>query len=88
MKAAALAVAGTAAGVVGGAIVGSKLGKKPKKVLGMKLPGTGGGGIDGLTKQVVKASKEFNKAGKQIGELAEEVRTVRKKAEKVGDAFS
>ena len=82
-----LAVVGTAAGVVGGAVLGSKLVKKPKKVLGMKLPGSGGG-IDGLVKEVGKAGKQFQKAGKQFGELADEVRTVRKKAEKVSDAIS
>ena len=35
-----------------------------------------------------KLAKEVGKAGKQLGTLAEEVRTVRKKAEKVGSAVS
>jgi hypothetical protein len=74
-------VLGTAAGVVGGAVLGSRMGRRPKRVLGVKVPGTGGGGLDGL-------AKEISRAGRHFGELAEEVRTVRKKAEKVGDAFS
>ena len=44
-------------------------------------PGGGGRGRDGL-------AKEIRRAGKHFGELAEGVRTVRKKAEKVGDAVS
>jgi len=73
--------------VVGGAVLGSKMGKKPKKVLGMSVPGTGGG-LNAVAKEVGKATKQVKKAGKQFNDLADEVRTVRKKAEKVGDAFS
>jgi hypothetical protein len=80
-------VIGTAAGVVGGAVIGTKFARKPKKVLGMSIPGTGGG-LNGLTKEVGKAAKQFKKAGKQFNELADEVKTVRAKAEKVGNAVS
>ena len=68
-------------------MLGSKFAKKPKRVLGMKVPGTGGG-IDGLTKQVGKAGKQFNKASKQFGQLTNEVRTAREKAEQVGKVIS
>jgi hypothetical protein len=76
-----------AAGLIGGAVLGTRLGKKPKKVLGIKVPGTGGG-IDGLAKQVGKAGKQFKKANKQLGDLTHEVRTAREKAEEVGKVIS
>ena len=41
-----------------------------------------------MAKQVKKASKNAKKAGKQIGELTEEVRAARKKAEDIGKAIS
>jgi hypothetical protein len=75
------------AGIVGGVVLGSKFARKPKRVLGVKVPGTGGG-IDGLTKQIGKAGKEFTRASKQLGELTDEVRTAKKKAEQVGKAIS
>src|SRR3954454_6712036 len=74
------AVVGAAAGVVGGVILGRK-GKAPKKVLGVKVPGTGGAGFDGLADNVGNAAK-------QLGKLASEVREARQRAEKVGKALS
>ena len=76
-----------AAGVVGGVVLGTKLNHKPKRVLGVPIPGTGRG-LDGVAKQVKKSGKQAAKVGKQIGELTEEVRTARKKAEDVGKAIS
>jgi len=76
-----------AAGVVGGVVLGTKLNSKPKKVLGVKIPGTGAG-MTGVAKQVKKSGKQAKKVGKQIGELTEEVRAARKKAEDVGKAIS
>jgi hypothetical protein len=73
------AVVGAAAGVVGGVILGRK-GKGPKKVLGIKVPGTGSG-FDGLAKNVGNAANQF-------GRLAGEVREARQRAEKVGKALS
>ena len=61
-------------------MLGSKLGRKPKRVLGVKVPGTGSG-VDGLAKQV-------GKAGKQLARLTDEVRTAREKAEQVGTVIS
>jgi hypothetical protein len=72
---------------VGGVVLGSKFARKPKKVLGVKVPGTGGG-VDGLAKQIGKAGKQFTKASKQIGELTDEVRGAKEKAEKVGKVIS
>ena len=54
---------------------------------GIHVPGTGGG-IDGLAKQVGKAGKQFKKASKQVGQLTDEVRAAREKAEQVGKAIS
>jgi len=76
-----------AAGLIGGAVLGARLGNKPKKVLGIPVPGSGGG-IDGLAKQVGKASKQFKKASKQVGQLTDEVRAAREKAEEIGKALS
>jgi hypothetical protein len=53
----------------------------------MPIPGTGTG-LNGVAKQVKKAGKQFKKTSKQIGELTDEVRTARKKAEDVGKAIS
>ncbi len=41
-----------------------------------------GAGIGGLTKQIGKAGKQFTQGGKQIGELTDEVRAAREKAER------
>jgi hypothetical protein len=68
-------------------VLGSKFARKPKKVLGVKVPGTGGG-VDGLAKQIGKAGKQFTKASKQLGELTDEVRTAKEKAEQVGKVIS
>ena len=76
----ALAGAGTLAGLVGGVVLGGRLARKPKRVLGVKVPGTGTG-VDGLAKQI-------GKAGRQFGELAGEVRAARQKAEQVGKVIS
>jgi hypothetical protein len=76
----ATAAVGAAAGVVGGFVFGRRRGHA-KKVLGVRIPGTGGRGMDGL-------AKEVRKAGKQFGHLASEVKTTRKKAEDVGKALS
>jgi hypothetical protein len=54
--------------------------RRPRKVLGLPIPGTGSG-MNGL-------AKEVRKAGKQFGKLANEVQTTRKKAEDVGSALS
>jgi hypothetical protein len=80
-------VATAAVGLVGGVVLGTRLNSKPKKVLGMKVPGTGSG-LDGVAKQVKKAGKHAKSAGKQIGELTEEVRAARQKAEDLGKAIS
>jgi hypothetical protein len=61
-------------------VLGSRFARRPKRVLGIKVPGTGGG-LDGLAKQI-------GKAGKQLGELTDEVRATRQKAERVGKAIS
>jgi hypothetical protein len=61
--------------------------RKPKKVLGVPIPGTGNG-LNGLAKQVSKAGKQLGKTGKQVGQLTDEVRAAREKAEEVGKVIS
>jgi hypothetical protein len=56
-------------------------GRRRKKVLGVRIPGTGSGGVDDLAKSVGQASK-------QLARLADEVNTGRKKAEEIGKALS
>jgi hypothetical protein len=68
-------------------VLGKTLGNKPKRILGMKVPGTGAG-LDGVAKQVNKTGKQFDRASKQVAELTDEVRTARKKVEDVGKAIS
>ena len=68
-------------------MLGKSLGNKPKRVLGVKVPGTGAG-LDGVAKQVKKAGKQLQKTSKQVADLTDEVRTARKKAEDVGKAIS
>jgi hypothetical protein len=80
-------IATAAAGLVGGVVLGRSMGHRPKKVLGVKVPGTGSG-LDGVAKQVKKTGKQLRKASKQVAELTDEVRTARKKAEDVGKAIS
>jgi Na+/glutamate symporter len=76
----ASAAAGAAAGIVGGVVLERYGIKRPrKKVLGIPMPGRRNG-LDGLTKQV-------GEAGKQFGKLASEVRTTREKAGEVGKAL-
>jgi hypothetical protein len=80
-------LATAAAGLVGGVILGTRLAGKPSRVLGVPVPGTGRR-LRGLVGQVGKASKQFKSAGKQVGELTNEVRAVREKAEEIGRAIS
>jgi len=69
-----------AAGVVGGVVLDrTKLGRK-KRVMGIPMPGTGKG-LDGFTRQI-------GEAGKQFGKLANEVKEARERAEQVGKALS
>jgi hypothetical protein len=68
-------------------VLGTRLGGKPKRILGVKVPGTGSG-LDGVAKQVKKAGKQLGKTSKQVAELTDEVRAAKKKAEDVGKAIS
>ena len=78
-KNAVVPVATAAAGIVGGVVLGRRH-RRPRRVLGVPIPGTGNG-LNGV-------AKEIQKAGKQLGNLAVEVQTTRKKAEDVGKAIS
>ena len=73
-------VATVALGAVGGVLLERRGLKRRRKVLGIPLPRSRNG-LDGLT-------KEIGEAGKQFGKLAREVSTTRKKAEEVGKAIS
>jgi hypothetical protein len=76
----ATAAIAAAAGVVGGVVLDRKKLTRKRRVLGIPVPGTGGG-VDGFTRQV-------GEAGKQLGRLANEVKTAREKAEQVGKALN
>jgi hypothetical protein len=76
----ATATAGAAAGVAGGLILGRAALKRPRKVLGITLPGQTAG-LSGV-------AKEIGGAGKQLGKLASEVRAAREKAEEIGKVLS
>jgi len=73
-------VATGAAGLVAGAVLGTRLGKKPKRVFGVRLPGSG----RDLHDVVKQAGKQFKKASRQVGQLTSEVQAARKKAEEIG----
>ena len=47
---------GVAAGLVGGAVLGTRLAKKPKRVLGLRVPGSSSR-LDGVAKQVGKVRR-------------------------------
>jgi hypothetical protein len=81
VKNAAFPVATAMAGAAAGIALGQRQSKRRKKVLGVPIPGTRSGGVDGLAKNV-------GEAGKQLARLADEVRTGRKKAEEIGKALS
>jgi hypothetical protein len=78
---AALPLATAAAGTIAGVLVGRRRRGRQRKVLGVSIPGTGGGGVDALAKSI-------GEAGKQLSKLADEVRTGREKAEQIGKALS
>jgi hypothetical protein len=77
-----IGVAAGAAGLVGGAVLGTRLAGKPKRVLGVRVPGSGRG-LDDVAKRVGKAGKEFSKAGEQVGQLTSEVQAARNKADEI-----
>ena len=70
----ATATVAAAAGIAGGVLLGRN--KRPRKVLGITLPGQNVG-LAGVAKQI-------SEAGQQFGKLATEVRTAREKAEQIG----
>jgi hypothetical protein len=80
-KSAAFPVASAMAGAAAALALAQRQSKRRKKVLGVSIPGTGSGGVDGLAKNI-------GEAGKQLARLADEVRTGRKKAEEIGKALS
>jgi len=71
---------GAAAGVAGGVLLGRSVAKRPKKVLGVKVPGQQPNFSD--------VARGVREAGKQFGKLAGEVRAAREKAEEIGKALS
>jgi hypothetical protein len=79
---AVVAVATGAVGLIGGAVLGTRLANRPKRVLGVRVPGSGRG-LDDVAKQVAKAGKQFTNAGQQVGQLRIEVQAARRKAEEL-----
>jgi len=58
--------------------------RKPRKVLGVKLPTQQKADLSGLS----HLAKSVNDAGRQFGKLAGEVRQARQKAEEIGRVLS
>jgi hypothetical protein len=71
---AATAALGAAAGVLV-----ERRHRRPRKVLGIPIPGIGNG---------TDLARHIRRAGEQFGHLASEVRSTRKKAENIGKAIS
>ena len=69
-----------ALGVAGGVLLGRTTLKKNRKVLGVPIPGVK---ID-----MADMSKQIGEASKQFGRLANEVKTARERAEKIGKAIT
>ena len=69
-----------ALGVAGGVLLGRTTLKKNRKVLGVPIPGVK---ID-----MADMSKQIGEAGKQFSRLANEVKTARERAEKIGKAIT
>jgi hypothetical protein len=74
-------VASAMAGAAAAIALSQRNAKRPKKVLGVSIPGTGrNGGTDGLARNVGEVAK-------QLARLADEVRSGRQKAEEIGKAL-
>ena len=80
VKGVVVPVATAALGAAAGVVLGRTALARRRKVLGVKVPGTGGG-LDTLAKNV-------GEAGKQLGRFAGEVRVAREKAEEIGKALT
>jgi hypothetical protein len=75
-------VATGAAGLVGGAVLGALLGSKPKRILGVRVPGSGRG-LEDVVKQAGKAGKQFKNASREVGQLTSEVQAARGKVQEL-----
>lgn len=71
---------GAAAGIASGVLLGTTIAKRPKKVLGIRVPYR--------QADFSAVVRSVNSAGKQLGALASEVRTARQKAEEIGKALT
>jgi hypothetical protein len=80
----ATAAIGAAAGVAGGVLLG---GKRPRKVLGITVPGSKNG-LAGVAKEVNGAGKQFGKLANEIGAVGREIREARERAKEIGKALS
>lgn len=70
-----------AIGVVGGVLLGRTALQRQHKILGLPLPSKVDIDLGGITQQI-------GEAGRQLGKLAGEVRTVRERAEQIGRVLS
>ena len=69
-----------ALGVAGGVLLGRTTLKKNRKVLGIPIPG--------VKVDMADMSKQIGEASKQFSRLANEVKTARERAEKIGKAIT
>lgn len=70
---------GAAAGIAGGVLLGRTIAKRPRKVLGVKLPSHQADFSD--------VARAISGAGKQFGTLANEIKSAREKAAEIGKAL-
>jgi hypothetical protein len=69
-------------GVAGGVLLGRMVLQRNRKLLGIPVPGkVAVNGVSGMTQQI-------GEAGRQLGKLASEVRSVREKVEQIGRVIS
>jgi hypothetical protein len=76
-----LSVLTGAIGVAGGVLLGRTALQRPRKVLGIPVSRTVDIDLRGVGQRV-------GDAGRRVGSLAGELRSVREKAEKIGDALT
>jgi hypothetical protein len=80
----ATAAVGAMAGVAGGVILGSK---RPRKVLGITVPGSKNG-LASVAKEVNGAGKQFGKLASEVGAVGREIREARERAKEIGKALT
>jgi hypothetical protein len=75
-----------AAGIAGGILLGRTALQRNRKVLGVPMPSKVD--LNGVTRQIGEAGKQFGKLAGEVRNVAGEVRAAREKAEQIGKILS